>query len=270
MILAIDIGNTHVVIGLFARTELKASWRLQSDRLRTVDEYALELLALLGSSQRKAKDITQVVICSVVPPLTRVFTKLASKYFSINPHVVHATDDLGIAIRVDDPRTVGPDRVVNALATKVLFGAPAIVVDFGTATTFDILSKDGAYEGGLISPGLVISASALFDRAAMLPNIELRRPSKLIGKNTVDAMMSGIIYGYVGLVDGILNRLLAAVGKETTIIATGGLASLIADESDHISQVVPELTLSGLRLIAERHAESRTKHALSAGVVTDD
>ncbi len=254
MILALDVGNTHVVIGLFQGKELLASWRLQSDRLRTVDEYALEMLALLGSAQKKAKDIRQVVICSVVPPLTRVFSKLASKYFSVNPTIVNATDDLGIKVRVDDPRTVGPDRVVNALATKELYGAPAIVVDFGTATTFDILSSDGAYEGGLISPGLIISASALFDRAAMLPNIELRRPTTLIGKNTVDAMMSGIIYGYVGLVDGILKRLLETLGQETNVIATGGLAALIADESQYISQVVPELTLSGLRLIAEREA----------------
>ncbi len=256
MLLAIDVGNTHVVLGLFEDEELRANWRLQSDTQRTVDEYALEILALLQFEKCTTDLIHQVVISCVVPSLSRVFNKLSEKYFSVHPLLIGAnvrtapTGSPGIIIRCDDPRMVGPDRIVNAVAAKELFGAPAIVVDFGTATTFDVVGKEGNYEGGAIAPGLLISADALFERAALLPSIELKKPPTVIGKNTIDSMLSGIIYGYVGLVDGILERMLESLGKETTVIATGGLSQMISAESRYIKEALPDLTLIGLKLIA--------------------
>jgi type III pantothenate kinase len=181
--------------------------------------------------------------------LTRVFSKVATKYFQNEALVVGPTTRTDLEIALDDPRSVGADRIVNGVAAKHLFGAPVVVVDMGTATTFDIIGPSGRYEGGMISPGLMISAQALFSRAAMLSNIELKHPPTLIGKNTRDAMLSGIVYGYVGLVDGILARIRHSFGTDTTTIATGGLASLIAAESQYITTVVPELTLTGLKII---------------------
>lgn len=251
MLLAIDVGNTHVVLGLFEGSELAASFRLQSDSSRTVDEYAIDILTLLQAAGFTPKEISQIVLCCVVPTLTRVFTKLAVKYCDLQPLVVGPGVRTGMQVHYDDPRSVGADRIVNALAAKTLYGAPTIIVDFGTATTFDIVGAGGAYEGGLISPGLLISANALFEKAAKLSSIELRRPSALVGKNTGDSMLAGIVYGYVGLVDGILARLLEELSEEVTVVATGGLASMIAEESRYIEEVIPDLTLTGLRLIGD-------------------
>ncbi len=251
MLLAIDIGNTHVVLGLYQEKELLSSFRLQSDKNRTVDEFALEVLALISSRGVAATDIEQIIISCVVPALSRVFTKLSTKYFGIEAQVVGPGIKTGMVISVDDPRMVGADRIVNAVATKERWGTPAVVVDFGTATTFDVISANGVYDGGLIAPGLLISAQALFDRAALLFTIELKKPGKVIGKNTHDSMLSGIIYGYVGLVDGILERLMEELGQETKVVATGGLSRIISEESRFIQEVDPDLTLEGLRIIAE-------------------
>lgn len=262
MLLVIDVGNTHVVIGLYRDSELAGSWRLQSDRNRTVDEYALEVLSLLGTRNAEirarrgiqASDITNVVICSVVPPLTRVFTKLSQKYFSHTPLIVGPGIRTDLALEVDDPKTLGADRIVNAVAAKKLYGTPAIVIDFGTATTFDVLNRAGVYEGGIIAPGVVISAEALSERAALLPRIELREPNVLIGKNTHDAMLSGIYFGYLSLVSGIIERLRSKLGKDVIVVATGGLASVFAEDLGFVTHVVPDLTLRGLQIIAELNA----------------
>ncbi|MCB0347015.1 MAG: type III pantothenate kinase [Bdellovibrionales bacterium] len=251
MLLAVDVGNTHVVLGLFVKGELAASFRLQSDVSRTVDEYAIDILTLLQAAGFKPEQISQIVISCVVPALTRVFSKLAVKYCSLQPLIVGPGVKTGMQIHCDDPRSVGADRIVNALAAKTLYGAPVVIVDFGTATTFDVVGPQGAYEGGLISPGLIISSNALFEKAAKLSSIELKTPNVLIGKNTADSMLSGIVFGYVGLVDGILDRLRQELGSDLKIVATGGLASMIAEESEYITEVIPDLTLTGLKLVGD-------------------
>ncbi len=251
MLLAVDVGNTHVVLGIFEKGELAASFRLQSDTSRTVDEYAIDILALLQAAGFSPDSISQIVISCVVPTLTRVFNKLAIKYCNLKPLVVGPGVKTGMQIHCDDPRSVGADRIVNALAAKTLVGSPVVVVDFGTATTFDVVGAGGAYEGGLIAPGLIISSNALFEKAAKLPTIELKTPSALIGKNTADSMLSGIFYGYVGMVDGIITRLREELGDDLKLIATGGLAGMIAEESEYLTEVIPDLTLSGLKLVAE-------------------
>lgn len=251
MLLAFDVGNTHAVFGLFRDRQLVNSWRVESDRQRTVDEYALQLLSLLSNAGVDRKSVTSIIISCVVPQLTRVFTKLSSKYFEIAPAVVGPDIKLGIDLDVDDPKGVGADRIVNAIAARELYGAPSIVIDLGTATTFDLVGEDGRYKGGAIAPGLLISAQALFDRAAMLPDIELKRPDAVIGRNTRDSMLSGIVYGYVGLVDGMVERLSRELTKQPAVVATGGLSRVISDQSTRIQKLVPELTLEGLRIIAE-------------------
>lgn len=251
MLLAIDIGNTHAVLGVFDGTDLKGHWRLQSDVDRTVDEYAIDILALLEAGSFAPSSISKIVMSCVVPALSRVFTKFSRKYLDLEPLAVGPGVKTGMKISVDDPRSVGADRIVNAVAAKTLKGSPVICVDFGTATTFDIVGEDGSYQGGVISPGLVISATALFSKAARLPAIELTPPKDVIGRNTVDSMLSGIIYGYVGLVDGIIERLHREMGMKPALIATGGLAGMIADESKYIKEVIPDLTLMGLQIIAD-------------------
>jgi type III pantothenate kinase len=255
MILCIDIGNTHVVIGLFVEGELAHSWRLQSDSERTVDEYSLEILSLLNIGSIDRANINQVIISCVVPTLSRVFQKLSTKYFNKTALFVGPGLRTGLKIACDDPRSVGADRICNAVAAKELFGAPAIVVDFGTATTFDVISASGTYEGGIIAPGIVISANALFERAAQLPQIELSKATRLIGKNTKDAMLSGIFFGYQSLVEGVLNRVIAEVSGKPIVVATGGLSSIFADESKFIDKLMPDLTLQGLQLIAKMNSE---------------
>lgn len=270
MLLAFDVGNTHVVFGLYEGSNLLSSWRLQSDVNRTVDEYALEILGLVDrllldkdkqlgvdnfekTNTIPSSSITAIVICCVVPPLTRVFSKFAQKYFGFEAIIVGAGSFPDMPIYTDNPHAVGADRLVNAYSARESYGYPAVIIDMGTATTFDIVGKDGAYEGGIIAPGLNISAQALFSKAAMLPSIEIKHPQSLIGKNTTEAMLSGIVYGYVGLVDGIVMRLRTQLScPDLKVIGTGGLVALIADDLKFLDRVVPDLTLRGLRLIAKR------------------
>lgn len=255
MLLAIDVGNSHVVFGVYRERELLARWRLRSDINRTADEYFVELLSLLHHADISPQLVKGVVISCVVPPLLRVFNKIARNAFYTTPLKIDAaTNHLNLSILCDDPMSVGADRIVNSVAAKALVGAPAVVVDFGTATTFDVIDEEGNYRGGVIAPGLSISATALFEKAAMLPSIELRPPDCLIGRNTRQAMRSGIIYGYVGLTDGIIDRLRQAdPERKYTVIATGGLAHVIEPESKHIERVISDLTLHGMLLIAERN-----------------
>jgi len=261
-LLAIDVGNTHVVLGVFHREELKARWRITSDLNRTADEYGLELIALLASENFPRQQIDSIAICCVVPPLARVFAKIAAKYFGVHPFLVNADCDLGIIVACDDPASVGPDRLVNAVAATKFVGLPAIVVDFGTATTFDVIAADGSYQGGAIAPGINISAQALFHKAAMLYSIELKKPTRAIGRNTKDSMLSGIVFGYVGLVDGIIARIIDEMGVRPRVVATGGLAAVVSSESQYIEEVIPDLTLKGLRIIASSRVASENPDSL--------
>ena len=246
---AVDIGNTHVVMGYFLGGELKNTWRFASDPSRTVDEYALTIKGVIDSEQIKLTGQSKVIVCCVVPSLSRVFLKLFQKYFDIEAQLVESGNLKQIEIDCDDPSSVGADRAVNALAARESWGAPGVVVDFGTATTFDVIAENGNYQGGIIAPGLITASEALSSKAAMLPGIEISDPPQLIGKNTQDSMLSGIVYGYAGLVDGILERLEQETGFAGNVTATGGLARMMNNYSAKIDRVVPELTLLGLKLL---------------------
>ncbi len=248
-ILAIDIGNTHIVLGFFEGESLEHTWRIRSDLEGTVDEYALTVQGLFQNSSFSVEKVDRVVICCVVPTLARVFPKLFSKYFDKQAILLESQDIDSIEIHTKDPARVGSDRIVNALAARDLYGAPGIVVDFGTATTFDVISKEGHYDGGVISPGLVAASEALTKKAALLPSLEISEPNSVIGKTTTDSMLSGIVYGYASLVDGIVERIKKEMGAEVEVTATGGLARLMSKYTKNIDRVVPELTLEGLRRI---------------------
>jgi len=249
MLLAIDIGNTDTTLGVFEDKELRATWHMATSIHRMVDEYAALLLNLLHHQGLDIPDIKEVALCSVVPPLTATFDELFQRYFHISPLVVGAGVKTGVRIRMDNPREVGADRIVNAAAAHHLYGGPIIITDLGTATTFDTVSKEGDYLGGAIAPGINIAAEALFMRAAMLPRVELVHPKNAIGTNTITAMQSGIVFGYVGLVEGIVARIQQELGEKAKVVATGGNAELIAKETTVIDIVNPNLTLIGLRLI---------------------
>lgn len=251
MLLAIDVGNTKVAIGVFEGEKLRATWRIATDLDNLPDEYAVLLLSLLSQQKLAVTDIKDAILCSVVPPLVSIFEDLCEKYFNITPLVVGSGIKTGVRISMDNPREVGADRVVNAMAGHRLYGGPLIVIDLGTATTFDAVSKDGDYLGGAIAPGMGISAEALYKNTAKLPRVELLRPKQAIGRNTVTAMQSGIIFGYVGLVEGLVSRIKQELGGNAKVIATGSLAELIARETRVIDIVAPDLTLVGLRLIYE-------------------
>jgi type III pantothenate kinase len=247
----VDIGNTNVVMGLYEGEELAAHWRIATDHEKMADEYAMLILDLFERSGQQPADVEGVVVASVVPPLTGIFDKLCRRYFDRVPLFVEGGVHTGVRIRLDSPGEVGADRVVNAVAAFRRYGGPACVVDLGTATTFDLISAEGDYLGGAIAPGIGIAAEALFQRTAKLPRIDLVRPPGAIGKNTVHAMQSGLLFGYVGLVEALVARFHAELGPEMKVIATGGLASLIAAETEVIDAVDPWLTLEGLRLIWE-------------------
>jgi len=249
MLLTIDIGNTTIKLGVFEGDNLKASWHIATDIDRLADEYAVVLLELLKQKGIAADAVKKVAMCSVVPPLTTTFDELLSSYFGISPLVIEAGVKTGVRIRMDNPREVGADRIVNAAAAHNLYGGPVIIVDLGTATTFDAVSADGDYLGGAIAPGMVIAIETLSERAAMLPRVELVRPSKVIGSNTISAMQSGILFGYVGLVEGLVGRIKKELGEKTKVVATGGYARLIAAETAIIDAVNTDLTLHGLKLI---------------------
>ena len=248
MLLAVDIGNTGIKLGVFDEEELRSTWHISTGIHRTVDEYAVLLLNLIGHSMTSA-DISDVAICSVVPTLVATFEELCQRYLHLSPLVVGAGIKTGVRIRMDNPREVGADRIVNAAAAHHLYGGPVIITDLGTATTFDVVSKDGDYMGGAVAPGIGIAAEALFMRAAKLPRVELTRPKLAIGSNTVAAMQSGIVFGYVALVEGMIARIQKELGEPAKVVATGGFADAIAKETAVINVVNPDLTLVGLRLI---------------------
>ena len=251
MLLTIDIGNTNVCLGVFEDQELRATWRMATDINRMPDEYAIFLLDLLHHQDMGTPDIKDIAMCSTVPPLTAPFQELCKKYFNISPLVVGAGVKTGVRIRQDNPREVGPDRIVNAVAAHYLYNSAVIIVDVGTATTFDVVSKEGDHIGGAIATGISTAAEALFRRAAALPRIELVHPKQAIGTNTIAAMQSGIIFGYVGLIEGIVARIQQELGEKAMVVATGGYAELMAKETKVIDVVNLDLTLIGLRLIYE-------------------
>lgn len=251
MLLAIDIGNSKVALGIFAAEKLQTTLHIATDIHRLADEYASLLFNLLLHHNVAKSDIKEAVMCSVVPPLVSVFEELCQHYLGITPLVVEPGIKTGVRIRLDNPREVGADRVVNAAAAYRLYGGPAIVIDMGTATTFDVISKEGDYLGGAIAPGMEIATEALYTRTARLPRIELSRPQSAIGKNTTSAMQSGVIFGYIGLVEGLVARLSHELKGKVRVIATGGYAEIIAKETPVIEIVNPHLTLLGLRLIHE-------------------
>ncbi|GBF32044.1 pantothenate kinase type III [Desulfocucumis palustris] len=253
MILVFDIGNTNMVLGVYDGEKLVAHWRITTYPQRTDDEYGMLLRSLFDSSCISMQKVRALVISSVVPPLMLSLESMSRKYFGVSPMVVGPGIKTGISIKYENPREVGADRIVNALAGYELYGGPLVIVDFGTATTFCAVSARGEYLGGAIAPGIGISTDALFARAAKLPRVELVKPPTVIGKNTVCSMQSGIIYGFAGQVDAIVGRMKREMQSDPLVVATGGLAELISRESSTINKVDPLLTLTGLRLIYERN-----------------
>jgi type III pantothenate kinase len=249
MFLAIDIGNTNVTVGVFEDEKLRCTWRLQTDVYRMPDEYAATLINLMQFQKIDIANIKEVALCSTVAPLIPTFIELLENYFKISPLVIGPGVKTGIRIRFDNPREVGADRIVNTVAGYRLYGGPTIVVDLGTATTFDTISKEGDFIGGAIAPGPMTAAEALFLRTAALPRIQLTHPQKAIGTNTIAAMQSGLMFGYAGLVEGIVARIEKELGEKATVVATGGYGGIIARETNVFNVVNPDITLIGLRLI---------------------
>lgn len=246
MLLAIDIGNTNVVLGVFDGETLRQSWRIGTKASMTEDEYAMIVKDLFGFAGIEFAQVDGIIISSVVPPLLPIMSGMSRKYFRIEPMVVTHELKAGIMLTYDNPREIGADRIVNAAAAYQRYGGPLIIVDFGTATTFCAITKTGEYLGGAITPGLKISAEALYERAAKLPRVELVKPRSVIGRDTISAMQAGILYGYAGLVDGIVERMQKELGSDAKVIATGGLAELVAPQTKSIAEVRPNLTLEGL------------------------
>ncbi|MDE2179734.1 MAG: type III pantothenate kinase [candidate division NC10 bacterium] len=253
MLLALDVGNTNTAVGIFEDKELRVHWRLSTRREGTGDEYGMVIGNLLRLAGLEPGQISALIIASVVPPLQSSLEEMALRYFRIAPLVVGPGIKTGMPILYDSPREVGADRIVNAVAAFETYGGPAIVVDFGTATTFDAISAKGEYMGGVIAPGIAIAAEALFERTAKLPRIDIAKPTSVVGKTTVASMQSGLFYGYLGLVEGIVTRMREEMGGDPIVIGTGGLVRLILAESPTVKHVDPLLTLTGLRIIYERN-----------------
>ncbi|WP_203364409.1 type III pantothenate kinase [Bacillus sp. REN10] len=253
MIFVLDVGNTNTVLGVYENDVLKYHWRIETNRNKTEDEYGMIIKNLFEHEGLAFSQIDGMIISSVVPPIMFSLEKMCQKYFNIKPLIVGPGIKTGLNIKYENPREVGADRIVNAVAGIHEYGSPLIIVDFGTATTYCYIDEGGHYMGGAIAPGINISTEALYSRAAKLPRIEIVRPDHIVGKNTVAAMQAGILFGYVGQVDGIVNRMKAQSKKTPTVIATGGLAPLIAEEATTIDVVDPFLTLKGLCLIYKRN-----------------
>ena len=277
MLLAIDVGNTNTVLGLYrldvepgspatdpgsqggAKPELAAHWRVTTHRSQTADEYGVLFVNLFEMNGMKPSQVAHIIISSVVPPVDGTLRQVCETYFKVQPIFVEPGIKTGMPVLVDNPAELGADRLVNAIAAFDRYGGPCIVVDFGTATTFDVISAKGEYLGGAISPGLGISADALFSRAARLGKVEIKRPAKVIGTNTVTHIQSGLYYGYIGLVDGIIERMIAELGQPAKVIATGGLARQIAEDSRFIAEIDDMLTLDGLLILFERNRIPRAR-----------
>lgn len=255
MLLVIDVGNTNTSLGVYRDAELVAHWRLTTNRARTVDEYGVHARNLFELAALDFKAINAIAIASVVPPLNYTLKTMAETYFNLSPLFVDSDTNTGLKILYEPATDVGADRIVDAVAAIEKYGAPCIIVDFGTATTFDVINDNGEYLGGVITPGIMISADALFERAAKLPRVDIKRPQRVIGSSTTTSMQSGLYYGYTALVDGVLRKIIEELGqsrKSPRVIATGGLAPLMATGSEYIEVVDDTLTLDGLRLIYER------------------
>lgn len=255
MILAFDVGNTNIVLGVYKDDELISHWRIGTDKNRTSDEYGMLINNLFNHDGMSRDNIKAIVVSSVVPPLMSTLEHMSLRYFSINPLIVGPGVKTGISIKYDNPKEVGADRIVNAMAALEQYGGPLIIVDFGTATTFCAINKQGEYLGGAIAPGIGISTEALFTKAAKLPRIELIKPRRVICRNTVSSMQAGVIFGFVGQVDEIVSRMKQELGTDAYVVATGGLARLMSEESRTIQKVDPFLTLEGLRLVYHRNKE---------------
>jgi type III pantothenate kinase len=253
MLFVIDVGNTNLVLGVYEGDELKHNWRISTDRGKTDDEFGMLVKSLFADKGMTFADIEGIIISSVVPPLMFSLEKMCRKYFDIKPMVIGPGLKTGLNIKAENPRELGADRIVNAVAAIHHYGTPLIIVDFGTATTLCFVDEQGGYHGGAIAPGIGISTEALYSRAAKLPRIELIKPPSVIGRNTIHAMQSGIIYGFVGQVDELVRRMKMESDKKPNVIATGGLAELIGSESNEIDIVDPWLTVKGLRLIYDRN-----------------
>lgn len=249
MLLVIDIGNTNLTLGLYQGDQLTAHWRLATDHKRMPDEYGLQLLGLLNHAQCPPETLEGICLASVVPALTSRVTQACAQYLGKQPLIVDAGIRTGIRIRYDNPRAVGADRVADAVAVHHLYGGPACVVDFGTATTFNAITADGDYLGGAITAGVMLSAQALFQHAAKLPQIDLQAPPSVIGRNTIHAMQSGLLFGYVAMTEGMVARFRAELGPEMKVIATGGLCELVARHTSVIDVISPWLTLEGLHIL---------------------
>jgi type III pantothenate kinase len=256
VIFVFDIGNTNTVLGVYDGDDLKYHWRIETNRNRTDDEYGMVIKSLFNHVGLNFSDIDGIVISSVVPPIMFALERMCEKYFNLKPLIVGPGTKTGLNIKYENPREVGADRIVNAVAAIHDYGSPLIIVDFGTATTYCYVNEDKQYMGGAIAPGINISTEALYSKAAKLPRIEITRPEGVIGKNTVSAMQAGIVYGYVGQVEGIVKRMKEQSKLKATVIATGGLAQLISQESDIFDVIDPFLTLKGLQLIYKRNIES--------------
>lgn len=249
MLLTIDVGNTNLTLGLYEGKTLARHWRLATDHARMPDEYGLQFLGLLQNAGRTVADLTGIVLASVVPQLTGRVVQACQEYLKQEPLVVDTGVKTGIRIRYEDPRAVGADRVADAVAVIHLYGGPACVIDFGTATTFNAVTREGDYLGGAITAGVYLAAEALYTRAAKLPRMELHRPPSVIGRNTVHAMQSGLLFGYVSMVEGMVARFRSELGSDMKVIATGGLAEVVAKETEVVDVISPWLTLEGLRII---------------------